>query len=95
MNSANLEHYELFWLKQFLIPFQGEVYKGFSHTYWAFSRTALPQTLSLMADTDEQQAIDVFNLILTYAGLIVNNKGELTSAVIKKLETVFSRRKKN
>ena len=39
-----------------------------------------------MADTDEQQAIDVFNLILTYAGLIVNNKGQLTSAVIKKLD---------
>jgi len=28
-----------------------------------------------MSEMDEQQATEVFNLILTYAGLIQNNKG--------------------
>ena len=64
-------------LLKFQLIFQGEVYKGFAHAYWAFSRSPLPQTLSLMADADEQQATEVFHLILTYAGLIVANKGIL------------------
>ncbi len=56
--------------------FQGEIYKGFAHAYWAFSRLPVTQTLSLMAESDEQQATEVFHLILTYAGLIQTNKGE-------------------
>jgi hypothetical protein len=47
-------------------------YKGFSHVYWAFSKSDLPQTLSSnMTESDEQQALEVFHLILTYAGLLV------------------------
>ncbi len=33
-----------------------------------------------MADCDEQQATEVFHLILTYAGLIVANKGSNVKA---------------
>ncbi|XP_076666886.1 unconventional myosin 81F isoform X2 [Andrena cerasifolii] len=47
----------------------GETYKGFPYAYWAFSRQAIPQSLSKLPDTDEQVALDVFLLILTYAGL--------------------------
>ena len=47
-------------------------YKGFSHVYWAFCKSDLPQTLSSnMTESDEQQALEVFHLILTYAGLLV------------------------
>ena len=47
-------------------------YKGFSHVYWAFSKSDLQQTLSSnMTESDEQQALEVFHLILTYAGLLV------------------------
>ena len=47
-------------------------YKGFSHAYWAFWKTDLPQTLSSnMNEPDEQQALEVFHLILTYAGLLM------------------------
>ena len=55
---------------------QGEVYKGFPHTYWAFSKSVMTQTLSNMAaDVDETAATQIFSLILQYAGLItVNNK---------------------
>lgn len=55
---------------------QGEVYKGFPHTFWAFFKSTLTQTLSIMAEQDEQAALQIFNLILTYAGLIVASKDE-------------------
>ena len=46
--------------------------KGYGHAYWAFSKSDLNQTLSLsMNDTDEQQALEVFHLILQYAGLLL------------------------
>lgn len=57
---------------------QGEVYKGHSHVYWAFAKAALQQTLSAMCEQDETQALEVFHLILTYAGLIQHNKGNLS-----------------
>ncbi|CAK9822430.1 Unconventional myosin-X [Anthophora retusa] len=47
----------------------GETYKGFPYAYWAFSRQAIPQSLSKLPDPDEQHALAVFQLILTYAGL--------------------------
>jgi hypothetical protein len=51
---------------------QGEAYKGFPHTYWAFTKGTLTQTLTLMGvEEDEQSAIQIFGLILTYAGLMV------------------------
>jgi FERM central domain len=55
---------------------QGEAYKGFPHTYWAFTRSTLTQTLTIISEEeDEQSAIQIFGLILTYAGLIVVNTG--------------------
>ena len=49
---------------------QGEVYKGFSHAFWAFNKGSMSQTISIMeSETEEVQALEVFNLILTYAGL--------------------------
>lgn len=62
---------------------QGEVYKGYSHSFWAFSRTPLSTTLSGptvgLSETDETQAVEVFRLILTYAGLLSHNPGKHTS----------------
>lgn len=55
---------------------QGEVYKGFPHSFWAFSKSALSQTMSCMNDNEESQALEVFNLILTYSGLINATRGE-------------------
>ncbi|XP_055613546.1 myosin-I heavy chain [Uranotaenia lowii] len=52
----------------------GETYKGFPHGYWAFSRQALPQSLSKIPDQEEQAMIQVFNSILTYAGLGQNGE---------------------
>ena len=49
---------------------QGEVYKGFPHTYWAFTKGLLVTTLTNMAENDEAMAIEVFSLILTYSGLV-------------------------
>ena len=37
---------------------QGELYKGFPHTYWAFSKTCLAQTLTAMQEQDEQAALE-------------------------------------
>merc|ERR1719334_36976 len=53
---------------------QGEVYRGFPHTYWAFTRTLLQGTLTNMAEGDEVAAIEVFTLILTYSGLLTPPK---------------------
>ena len=61
---------------------QGETYKGHSHAYWAFCKVALAQTLLNMSEGDELQALEVFNLILTYAGLLQTNKG------IKQLQNI-------
>ncbi|XP_077271011.1 unconventional myosin 81F isoform X1 [Temnothorax americanus] len=47
----------------------GETYKGFPYAYWAFSRQQIPQSLSKLPDPDEQVALNIFQLILTYAGL--------------------------
>ena len=57
---------------------QGETYNGHSHAYWAFCKVALAQTLLYMNELDEMQALEVFNLILTYAGLVQTNKGRHT-----------------
>ena len=54
---------------------QGETYNGHSHAYWAFCKIGLAQTLLYMNELDEMQALEVFTLILTYAGLIQTNKG--------------------
>ena len=60
---------------------QGEVYKGYSHAFWAFTKAAMTQTLSMMgAEADEATALDVFQLILTYAGLLLLNKDDPNSA---------------
>lgn len=52
----------------------GETYKGFPHAYWAFSRQSLPQSLSKLPDQEEQAMIQVFQAILTYAGLGQNGE---------------------
>ncbi|KAM7361678.1 unconventional myosin 81F isoform 2-T7 [Cochliomyia hominivorax] len=47
----------------------GETYKGFPHSYWAFSRQQITQSLSKMADQEETVMIQIFQAILTYSGL--------------------------
>ena len=61
---------------------QGETYKGHSHAYWAFCKVPLAQTLLIMNELDEMQALEVFNLILMYAGLIQTNKGNCIKDLI-------------
>lgn len=48
--------------------------KGFPHAYWAFSRQPLPQSLSKLPDQEEQAMLQVFQAILTYAGLGQNGE---------------------
>lgn len=67
-----------------LVNEQGEVYKGYSHTFWAFTKSQLPQTLLFMQEQDEQQALDVFQLILTYAGLVQHAKGIVQQYTLSK-----------
>ena len=55
---------------------QGEVYKGFPHTYWAFSKNILTQTLTNSPDIEEE-ALEIFGLILTYSGLFPTNKDDI------------------
>lgn len=43
--------------------------KGFPGSFWAFTRTPLTQSLSKIPETEEQLALQVFQIILTYAGL--------------------------
>ncbi|KAG8231152.1 hypothetical protein J437_LFUL011821, partial [Ladona fulva] len=52
----------------------GETYKGFSYGYWAFGRQPIPQSLSKIPETEEQVALQVFQIILTYAGLGQNGE---------------------
>nr|CAD7573660.1 unnamed protein product [Timema californicum] len=47
----------------------GETYKGFPYAYWAFSRSMIPQSLHKIPEVEEQVALQVFQIILTYAGL--------------------------
>jgi len=47
----------------------GETYKGFPYTYWAFSRQPIAQSLSKLPEGEETLGLQVFNTILTYAGL--------------------------
>ena len=65
---------------------QGELYKGFPHTYWAFSKTCLAQTLTAMQEQDEQAALEIFSLILTYSGLFPVTKEEGVSGAGKEEE---------
>ena len=50
------------------------VYKGFTHVFWAFTKTDMSQTLSMITDQDEINALEVFHLVLTYAGLMQTNQ---------------------
>jgi len=47
----------------------GETYKGFSGSYWSFSRQTISQSLSRLSEQDEQIALQMFQIILKYAGL--------------------------
>jgi len=56
----------------------GEGVKGFPYAFWAFSRQALTQSLSKIPESEEQVALQVFQIILTYSGLGQN--GEFSKA---------------
>lgn len=43
--------------------------KGYPYTFWAFSRQPLVQSFSKIPEAEEQIALQVSQLILTYAGL--------------------------
>lgn len=52
----------------------GETYKGFHYAFWAFSRQPLSQTISRIPEPEEQIMLQVFQVILTYAGLGQNGE---------------------
>lgn len=58
----------------------GETYKGFSGSYWSFSRQSIVQSLSRLSEQDEQIALQMFQIILKYAGLGQN--GNYTSTLV-------------
>ncbi|XP_026846697.1 unconventional myosin-VIIa isoform X2 [Drosophila persimilis] len=47
----------------------GETYKGFSHSFWAFSKQQIPFCLSSLSDQDESVMVQIFDSILTFSGL--------------------------
>lgn len=47
----------------------GETYKGYHYAFWAFSRQPLQQSISRLPENEEQIMLQVFQIILTYAGL--------------------------
>ncbi|KAJ3648825.1 hypothetical protein Zmor_020597 [Zophobas morio] len=71
----------------------GETYKGFHYAFWAFSRQQLPQSISRLPDQEEQIMLQVFQIILTYAGLGQN--GETIRRVedehVSLLQTILER----
>lgn len=52
----------------------GETYKGFPHSYWAFSRQQISQSLSKLPDQEDTIMIQIFQAILTYSGLGISGK---------------------
>lgn len=52
----------------------GETYKGYHYAFWAFSRQPLQQSISRLPENEEQIMLQVFQIILTYAGLGQNGK---------------------
>ncbi|XP_060516918.1 myosin-I heavy chain-like [Cylas formicarius] len=71
----------------------GETYKGFHYAFWAFSRQPLSQSISRMPEAEEQIMLQVFQIILTYAGLGQN--GEVIRRVedehVSLLQTILER----
>ena len=65
---------------------QGEVYRGFPHTYWAFTKALMANTLTNMAEGDEASAMEVFSLILTYSGLVTPPKPEKEEGIYQAKE---------
>ncbi|XP_023167898.2 unconventional myosin heavy chain 6 isoform X2 [Drosophila hydei] len=47
----------------------GETYKGFSHSFWAFSKQQITFCLSSLTDQDETIMIQIFESILQFSGL--------------------------
>jgi len=59
----------------------GETYKGFSGSYWSFSRQPITQSLSRLSEQDEQIALQMFQIILKYAGLGQNGNDNIIITV--------------
>ncbi|XP_070135600.1 unconventional myosin-VIIa isoform X2 [Drosophila bipectinata] len=58
----------------------GETYKGFSYSFWAFSKQQISFGLSSMSEQDESIMVQVFDLILKFSGLGISGE------IIKKAE---------
>ncbi|KAL0269418.1 UNVERIFIED_CONTAM: hypothetical protein PYX00_007160 [Menopon gallinae] len=58
-------------LEKLRAEYSGEMenLKGFPYTFWAFSRQPILQSLSKIPEAEEQIALQVFQIMLTYAGL--------------------------
>ncbi|KAL3287092.1 hypothetical protein HHI36_001576 [Cryptolaemus montrouzieri] len=70
-----------------------ETYKGFHYGFWAFTRQPLLQSISRIPETEEQIMLQVFQIMLTYAGLGQN--GETIRRVedehVSLLQTILER----
>nr|XP_023027264.1 unconventional myosin-VIIb [Leptinotarsa decemlineata] len=71
----------------------GETYKGFHYAFWAFSRQQLTQSISRIPEADEQVMLQVFQIILTYAGLGQNGENirRVEDEHISLLQTILER----
>lgn len=58
----------------------GETYKGFHYAFWAFSKQ-LQQSISRLNEQEEQQMLQVFQIMLTYAGLGQNGKSRHVTSI--------------
>ncbi|KAF7267243.1 hypothetical protein GWI33_019512 [Rhynchophorus ferrugineus] len=71
----------------------GETYKGFHYAFWAFSKQQLLQSISRIPEAEEQTMLQVFQIILTYAGLGQN--GDVVRRVedehVTLLQTILER----
>lgn len=67
----------------------GETYKGFSGSYWSFSRQSIVQSLSRLSEQDEQIALQMFQIILKYAGLGQN--GNYTPTLVVQFNLLYEK----
>lgn len=77
MTSFNVKNHQIFILFNRLsktrlekLRLEGaETYRGFGLSYWTCTRHPITQSLSRLSEQEEEIALQMFQLILTYAGL--------------------------
>lgn len=59
-----------------------ETYKSVERNFWAFTKLALPQSITMIADPElEEAALNMFSSVLIYSGLVATSKLETVPGV--------------